>query len=141
METPVACIVVLTAIGSGVAQAAVPHFAFVTSTTCPGDFSQCPNAGPNTGVAAADAECASRALAAGLGGTFVAWVSTSPPLPSATDAYCHLHDLTGARSGSPGNCNVGSLPSGAGPWRRTDGSAFAATSPLLVYPDLVVYNP
>lgn len=68
-----------------------PNVAFVTSTTTTGDMG---------GLAGADQLCAERALAAGLPGTFIAWLSSS-----AEDAIDRL--------------------AGAGGWLRTDGKPFA----------------
>lgn len=68
-----------------------PNVAFVTSTTTSGNMG---------GLAGADQLCAERAFAAGLPGTFVAWLSSS-----TEDAIDRL--------------------AGAGGWLRTDGKPFA----------------
>jgi hypothetical protein len=68
------------------------NVAFVTSTTTTGNMG---------GLAGADQLCAERALAAGLSGTFVAWLSSSEQ-----DAIGRL--------------------TGAGGWLRTDGKPFAS---------------
>ena len=53
---------------SGVDFAGTPNYAFVTSTAHNGDFG---------GLAGADSICNARALAAGLPGSYIAWLSTS----------------------------------------------------------------
>lgn len=68
-----------------------PNVAFVTSTTTTGNMG---------GLAGADQMCAERALAAGLSGTFVAWLSSS-------------------------EANAIDRLAGAGGWLRTDGKPFA----------------
>jgi hypothetical protein len=99
---------------------------FVTSASGTGNLSQWPDAlaVSVTGVAAGDAVCQARATAAGLSGTFVAWLSDS-----TTDAYCHVQGYTGTVAL---NCGQSSLPVAAGPWVRTDGSPFADTIDKLV---------
>ena len=69
-----------------------------------------------TGLEAADAICQYLAQQAGLSGTFRAWLSDSN-----TDAYCHLHGLTGKKAD---NCGQASLPTPYGPWVRMDGFPF-----------------
>lgn len=97
-----------------------PNVAFTTSITGNGNLSTWADAGGNNGLAAADAVCQARADAAGLSGTFVAWMSDS-----ADDAYCRVLGLSGQVAA---NCGQGgTLPTDAGPWVRTDGFAFAAT--------------
>jgi hypothetical protein len=90
---------------------------FATSVSGNGNLSGWPDAGGNTGLAAADAICQSRATAAGLTGTFKAWLSDSN-----NDAYCRVHNLGGKKSA---NCGQGSLPVAAGPWVRIDGFPFS----------------
>jgi hypothetical protein len=99
---------------------------FVTSASGTGNLSQWPDAlaVSATGVAAGDAVCQARATAAGLSGTFVAWLSDS-----TTDAYCHVQGHTGTVAL---NCGQSSLPVAAGPWVRTDGYPFANTIDKLV---------
>jgi hypothetical protein len=89
---------------------------FVTSVTGDGNLGSWADAGGNTGLAAGDAICQARANAAGLTGTFVAWLSDDN-----NDAYCRVHNLTGKKAS---NCGQGSLPESAGPWVRTDGFPF-----------------
>jgi hypothetical protein len=90
---------------------------FVTSTSGTGQLSTW--GGTGTGAAQGDAICQARATAAGLPGTYVAWLSDS-----ASDAYCRVHGFTGKKSAM---CGQGALPTGAGPWLRTD----AARQPAL----------
>jgi hypothetical protein len=94
------------------------RLAFVTSTGGTGIFGQWSGAGGNTGLAAGDAICVARATAADLPDpqSFVAWLSDSN-----NDAYCRVHGLSGKKSA---NCGQTVLPTGAGPWRRTDGVPF-----------------
>jgi hypothetical protein len=68
-------------------------------------------------LAAGDAVCQAEADAAGLEGTFVAWLSDD-----SDDAYCRVHGLSGKKVN---RCGEDVLPSSAGGWRRTDGVAFA----------------
>ena len=75
--------------------------AFITSTIGTGNLGAWADAGGATGIAAGDAICAARADAAGLDGTFRAWLS---------DANIDAIDR---------------LPSD-GPWVRIDGAAIAA---------------
>jgi len=106
-----------------------PLTVFVTSVSGNGNLSQWPDAlaVSATGVAAGDAVCQARATAAGLSGTFVAWLSDS-----TTDAYCHIQGYTGTISGTNPNCGQATLPVAAGPWVRTDGYPFAPTIDKLV---------
>ncbi len=90
---------------------------FVTSVSGTGDLATWPDAAGATGIAAADAICQARAGAAGLAGTFRAWISDD-----ADDAWCRVHGLSGKKSA---NCGRASLPTWAGPWVRTDGFPFA----------------
>jgi hypothetical protein len=96
--------------------------AFVSTATGTGNLSTWAGAGTNTGLAAADAVCASEATAAGLPGTYVAWMSDS-----TSDAYCRVHGLTGKKAN---NCGLGALPVAAGPWVRTD-SARTPAAPAI----------
>ena len=98
---------------------------FVTSATGTGNLSTWTDAGGHTGVAAGDAICQARATAAGLTGTYKAWLSDS-----TADAYCHIQGYTGTVVGL---CGQGTLPVAAGPWVRTnDGYPFADTIDKLV---------
>jgi hypothetical protein len=119
--------------GSGnTAQA--PLKVFATSVSGNGNLSAgnwLSYAGGQTGVAAGDAICQNLASAAGLPGTYKAWLSDS-----ATDAYCHIQGYTGTIAG---NCGQSSLPTAAGPWVRTDGVPFTATIDKLVSGE--VYTP
>ena len=103
-----------------------PLTVFVTSASGKGNLSQWPDAlaVSATGVAAGDAVCQARATAAGLSGTFIAWLSDS-----TTDAYCHVQGFTGTVAL---NCEQSSLPVAAGPWVRTDGHPFAPTIDELI---------
>jgi hypothetical protein len=114
---------------------AVDHVAFVTSTYGNSNLSTWAGvAGGETGLAAADAICQARAAAAGLPGTFTAWLSTA-----SDDAYCRVHGLSGKRSA---NCGQGTLPATAGPWVRPDGFPFApAASAMAVAPGIVFVAP
>lgn len=109
-----------------------PNVVFLTSVKGPGDLGSWADAGGNTGLAAADTICQSRASAAGLTGTFVAWLSDS-----TDDAYCRVQGLSGTKSG---NCGQAVLPNNAGPWVRTDGFPFGATLDLMLN-DGVIYSP
>jgi hypothetical protein len=106
---------------SAVADAA-PHSAFATSTTGTGDLhSWSEVAGTSlTGLAAADGICRTRAGAGGLADpdTYVAWLSDRD-----NDAYCRVFGLAGKKANLCGLLLF--LPTGAGPWLRTDGVPFA----------------
>jgi len=108
--------------GGGGSTIPVAHVAFVTSTTYTANLG---------GIAGADAKCQARANAAGLPGTFKAWISDS-----TTDAYCHIHNLTGKKAAK---CGLADLPVAAGPWNRTDGTPFAPTIDKLTAS--IVYTP
>jgi len=97
---------------------------FVTSVTGSGNLGAWPNAGGQTGLDAGDAICQARATAAGLPGTFRAWLSDKN-----NDAYCRLHNLTGQKASY---CGQTILPASAGPWVRTDGFPFSTTIDGLV---------
>ena len=93
---------------------------FITSTSGSGNIATWPDvvsAGPATGLVAADVVCQARAEAAGLPGTFKAWLSDDND-----DAYCRMYGLKGKKAA---NCGQSSLPASAGPWVRTDGAPFA----------------
>jgi hypothetical protein len=113
--------------GSGNGPTAAPNVVFITSASGNGDLSQWPDAlaVSATGLAAGDAICQARANAAGLPGTYKAWLSTS-----TTDAYCHIQGFDGYTKS--GKCGQASLPVAAGPWVRTDGYPFADTIDKLV---------
>jgi hypothetical protein len=119
--------------GSGGTVTSDANVVFVTSVTGDGDLGSWADAGSNTGLAAADAICQARANAAGLTGTFVAWLSDDN-----NDAYCRVHNLTGKKAS---NCGQGSLPASAGPWVRTDGFPFGPTIDQILNPNGVVYTP
>jgi hypothetical protein len=91
------------------------RLAFVTSAAGLGPLGSWPAAGGKTGLAAGDQIC--QTLGAGLGGTFVAWLSDD-----TNDAYCRVHGRAGKKSAL---CGMGALPISAGPWLRTDGVRFA----------------
>ncbi|HWO23653.1 MAG TPA: calcium-binding EGF-like domain-containing protein [Kofleriaceae bacterium] len=107
--------------------------AFVTSTTGNGNLSTWVGAGLNTGVAAADAVCQTRATLGGLPGTYVAWMSDA-----TSDAYCRVHGLTGKKAN---NCGQAALPVAAGPWVRPDGQPFAPTIDRLLAPTRATFRP
>lgn len=76
--------------------------AFVTSINGAGDLSAWPGAAGHSGLAAGDAICAARAAAAGLSGTFKAWLADS--MTSAVSRF-----------------------TGEGPWVRLDGVLVASS--------------
>lgn len=76
-----------------------------------------------TGLEAGDAICQYLAEQEGLSGTFRAWLSDRN-----TDAYCHLHGLTGKKAD---NCGQTSLPTPFGPWVRMDGFPFGETIDVI----------
>lgn len=96
---------------------------FQTSVKGTGNLSTWPDAHGKTGIEAGDAICQSRADAAGLSGTFVAWLSDDN-----NDAYCRLHQLSGKKAD---NCGLSELPVDGGPWVRTDGFPFASDAAHL----------
>ena len=110
--------------GGGGSATSPANVAFVTSTTYTANLG---------GIAGADAKCQARANAAGLPGTFKAWISDS-----TTDAYCHIHNLTGTKASK---CGLSVLPVAAGPWVRTDGLPFAPAIGELTATSHVVYTP
>jgi hypothetical protein len=115
--------------------AATPRRVFVTSVSGTGDLSTWADAGGQSGLAAGDAICQARALAAGLPNSsgFRAWLSSS-----SDDAYCRVHGLGGKRSQ---NCGQPTLPTSAGPWLRTDGVPFGGAITDLLSPNWVVLYP
>lgn len=112
-------------VGDGTTCTKLKH-TFVTTTTGTGNLSSWVGANGQTGLAAADAVCASTATNAGLTGTYVAWMSDA-----STDAYCRAHGLTGKKAT---NCGLGSLPVAAGPWARPNGTPVAPTIDKLLAP-------
>jgi hypothetical protein len=106
---------------------------FVTSITNTGRLASWPGAGTKVGLAAGDAACQVRATAAGLDGTFVAWLSDG-----TNDAYCRVQGLGGKRVN---NCNQASLPIAAGPWVRVDGTPWADTIDQLTAANKVFSPP
>lgn len=107
--------------------------AFVTSIADVGILGNWADAGGNVGLAAADAVCVARATAANLPnpGQFVAWMSDS-----TNDAYCRIHGFNGTKANL---CGQATLPVGAGPWQRVDGTPFMAVIERAVEGD--VYMP
>lgn len=108
------------------------RIAFTTSTTGNGNLSTWSGA-VGSGLAAADSICQARATALGLPGQYVAWMSDS-----INDAYCRVHGFGGKKAA---NCGQIALPTGAGPWVRTDGRPFAPTIDRLLAPNRVMYQP
>ena len=111
--------------GSDTPASPAPLKVFVTSVYGNGDLSGWADAGGAHGVVAGDAVCQARATAAGLSGTYKAWLSDS-----TTDAYCHIQGYDGHTISD--NCGQGTLPVAAGPWVRTDGYPFADTIDKLI---------
>jgi len=107
---------------AGSASAADPLFAFTTSTSGSGDLHSWADVSESTllGLEAADGICRARAQAGGLASPadFVAWLSDAE-----NDAYCRVSGFAGKKSD---RCGQPDLPTGAGPWLRTDGAPFAA---------------
>jgi len=118
---------------SGEVSAPVNLLVFVTKTTGTANLGSWPDAGGKTGLAAGDAICQARAAAAGLTGTFKVWLSDD-----TTDAYCHIHNLTGKKSA---NCGQTTLPVTAGPWIRTDGYPFSGTIDKILTYSGQIYTP
>jgi len=84
--------------------------AFITSTSGNGNLAGWADAGGQSGLRAADAVCAARANAAGIAGSFVAWMSDDN-----NDAVCRAAGL----GGTTGNhCGQTAAPN-AGPPLRT----------------------
>lgn len=75
-----------------------------------------------SGLEAGDAICQYLAEEADLDGTYRAWLSDD-----STDAYCHIHGLTGKKADS---CE-GTLPTPYGPWVRMDDFPFGETIDLI----------
>jgi len=96
---------------------------FVTSIQNTGRLAGWPGANGRVGLAAADSVCQTRAVAANLDGTFVAWLSDD-----THDAFCRVQGLPGTRAA---NCGQGAPPHDAGPWVRIDGQPWAATIDAL----------
>lgn len=115
------CVLALLVIAGALAPFATgtaAQLAFVSSARGFGVLGAWPEAGGHTGLAAGDAICVAGATAAHLPdpGSFVAWLSDSND-----DAYCRVHGFGGKKSA---NCGQATLPTGAGPWQRTDGAPF-----------------
>lgn len=96
--------------------------AFTTSTTGTADLHSWDEVSATglIGLAAGDGICQARAAAAGLADpdTYVAWLSDLDD-----DAYCRVFGLSGKKAN---HCGLAlALPTGAGPWLRTDGVPFA----------------
>ena len=100
---------------------AAPHYAFTTSTAGSGDLHSWADVAETnlSGLAAADGICRARARAAGLSDAdaYVAWLSDRNH-----DAYCRVSGFAGRKAD---RCGQPVLPTGAGPWLRTDGTPFA----------------
>ncbi|TDR41746.1 hypothetical protein DFR29_110230 [Tahibacter aquaticus] len=107
--------------------------AFVTSIADSGILGNWADAGGNVGLAAGDAICVARATAANLPnpGDYVAWLSDS-----TNDAYCRIHGFNGTKANL---CGQATLPAGAGPWQRVDGTPFMAVIERAIEGD--VYMP
>jgi len=110
-------------------------YMFVTSAMGPGNLAAWPDAENHSGLVGGDTICKTLALEAGLANptAYRAYLSSS-----TDDAYCRLHGLTGKKSA---NCTQPSLPTGAGPWWRTDGKPFGDDLPDLLPPDYAVILP
>ena len=107
---------------------------FVTSVGGTGDLSSW-DATNEDGLTGGDEICQARAAAGGLAhpSLYRAWLSTV-----ATDAYCHLFDLTGqAPSCGGANPNAHAM----GPWQRTDGSYFSGDLAEMTGPETKVLRP
>jgi hypothetical protein len=102
------------------------QLAFTTSTTGTGNLLTGWGVSAASGLATADAVCQARATAAGLTGTYVAWMSDSQ-----NDAYCRVQGKTGKKANCGGN---------AGPWVRPgDFKPFAPTLDKLLAPTRQVF--
>lgn len=123
---------ILLAASAGVPAMAAKQ-AFVTSVAGSGILGTWAEAGGNVGLAAGDAICVARATAANLPnpGDFVAWMSDS-----TNDAYCRIHGFNGTKANL---CGQATLPGGAGPWQRVDGTPFMAVIERAIEGD--VYMP
>ena len=99
------------------AVAGEPQRVFMTSVQGTGDLSSWTDAHGNTGLAAADEICRTRAADGGIAESdqYVALISDS-----TNDAYCRWHGASGTRAD---NCGEARLPTGAGPLYRMDGLA------------------
>jgi len=101
------------------------NVAFLTNATGTADLSTWALSGGQAGLAGADAICNASAEAAGLKGTFVAWLSDD-----TNDALCRVNGLSGTVAT---DCNGELDPlHPAGPWVRTDGLPFAGTMDELL---------
>ena len=109
--------------------------AFVTSIHGSSRLREWNDAAGNIGIAAGDSICQQLASTANLPApfSFVAWLSDS-----STDAYCHVHGLSGTKNE---NCGQPTLPASAGPWVRTDQAPFAARIDQALDPYLMIYAP
>lgn len=118
-----------------VTEAQANKIAFVTSIEGSSRLRDWSDAGGYIGIAAGDAVCQNLASDAGLPAPseFVAWLSDS-----STDAYCHVHGLSGKKNE---NCGQPTLPNSAGPWVRTDQAPFAARIDLALEPHHRIYTP
>jgi hypothetical protein len=92
---------------------------FTTSAWGSSDFTSRLDTAYTAGAAGADIACSRAAAAAGLPGTYRAWISDS-----RDDAWCRVHGLGGKKLE---NCGQSALPGDAGPWVRTDGVPFASS--------------
>lgn len=121
-------------VGQAPARASRLHM-FVTSAAGSGDLSTWADSDGESGLAGGDNICQNLATAAGLAnpGAYRAWLSTS-----TTDAYCHLHQLSGSKALA---CGEPSLPTSAGPWLRTDGADFSGKLPDLLHPTSQLFYP
>ncbi len=127
-----ACVCNAGFVGNGTSCARL-RLAFTTSTSGTADLASWPDAGGLAGLAGADAVCNARAAAAGLPGTYVAWLSVP-----TVDAYCRVHGLTGTKAA---RCGQAVLPATAGPWVRPDGRPFAPAITQLLEPTRQVLYP
>ncbi len=109
---------------------------FVTSTTGNGNLGTWPDAGVNTGLAAADAICQARAVAGGFTGTFKAWISATN-----VDAYCHIRNVPGGYKNAKCGLQAWETLPAAGPWVRTDGFPFGEDIDTILNPTGKVYAP
>jgi hypothetical protein len=118
-----------------VTEAQVNKIAFVTSIHGSSRLREWNGAAGYRGIAAGDAICRHLASEADLPrpSEFVAWLSDS-----STDAYCHVHGLSGTKNK---NCGKPTLPASAGPWVRTDRAPFAARIDQALDPYQKIYAP
>ncbi|MFI5291036.1 MAG: hypothetical protein ACHQ17_15355, partial [Polyangia bacterium] len=92
--------------------------AFLSKATGTGNLSQWTGAGGKTGLVAADSVCQTEAGAAGLTGTFRAYLSDS-----LNDAACRMRNLNGKVSASCGQ--AAPPPAGTSAWIGVDGQPVA----------------